>query len=450
MLPPLRVLHLVEVYPPEFGGGHALTTQEVCRYLAARGHDIRVLCVEGRPDRSPYTLRRDRDGAIAVTRLNLPYCRRTDPHGSQLPFFGWLRHQRRVRELITRTIREWMPDLVDYHTGLVSLGEACIDAVRQLGIPVIATMHDSWLICQRLQLLNSPSSLPCPGPSPLRCFGCVYSHFDGSLLRALAKLPWRLLRLGPGPLYRLWCRRRLLRTFAGAIARSEFIRRVHEAHLRDPVRHIPLGIDLDAPPPKPARRPREPLRLGFLAGFLANKGITDVLTAAAGLKRLGLPFRLDVWGPASDEARSELQARGVEDHVFAHGVFSPDQRWAVYDKIDVLIMATRTCEALGRVVQEAALAGVPTVAPAVGGIPEQIRHGIDGLLYRFADPEDLERHLATLIRTPSLVGLLASNLRPGPRTADAVVALEEFYYQVLGVTSPPGAVQAAGRTASVT
>jgi glycosyltransferase involved in cell wall biosynthesis len=104
--------------------------------------------------------------------------------------------------------------------------------------------------------------------------------------------------------------------------------------------------------------------------------------------------------------------------------------------MDVLLMATQDNEPFGRVVQEAAAAGVPTIAPAVAGIAEQIRDGHDGLLYRFRDLGDLENQMMKVLEQPDLVSRLVSNLWTVVDTRAAVAEVEEFYYSVLGVSTP--------------
>src|SRR5205085_12622110 len=150
------------------------------------------------------------------------------------------------------------------------------------------------------------------------------------------------------------------------------------------------------------------------------------------LKRQGLKFELHLWGPQQEDKQAELSARNLTDCVFLRGTFTPAQRWDVYAEIDLLVMATTVVEAYGRVVQEAAAAGVPTLAPAVGGISEQIRDGVDGLLYRFRDRADLKRQMARVIEQPMLVQQLSANLWEVTDTRAAVGAVEEFYFKVLG------------------
>jgi len=112
--------------------------------------------------------------------------------------------------------------------------------------------------------------------------------------------------------------------------------------------------------------------------------------------------------------------------------------WEVYREIDVAVMATTVCEPLGRVPLEAAAAGAPTIAPAVGGIPESIRHGEDGLLYRFLDVEDLERQMRRVLEERDLVLRLIGNVHRPPNTVDQAATLEAYYLDAAASTSHAG------------
>jgi hypothetical protein len=47
--------------------------------MAERGHDVRVLCVDG-ADGDSYSVRTENDGTVRVDRVNLPHtCRRDAP-----------------------------------------------------------------------------------------------------------------------------------------------------------------------------------------------------------------------------------------------------------------------------------------------------------------------------------------------------------------------------------
>ena len=431
----LRILHIAETYPPEYGGGAAIYIQDVCRFLAERGHEVRVLCVENAAG-DPYQISTDYDGSVRVDRINLPYFKTEDPDGWKLGIVRWRKHERQIARIINSLLSEWRPDIVNYSTAR-PLGEECLVAIKRHKIQIVALLHEAWLICPRLMLLRSPTSEPCRGPAPVRCLECVYSYYDRTHGRAILKLPWRLLKLGAYPAYRLLRRATARRSLSAAIAYSQFMKQAHEENLPGQVKYTQLGINLDGLTTLRRRPVRKPLRFGFVAGFQQHKGVYDVLDAAASLNRDGYEFELHIWGPNQDNGRAEIEARNLTDRVILRGIYQPEQIWEVFSEIDVAIMATTVCEPFGRIPLEASAAGIPTIAPAVGGITESIRDGVDGLLYKFRDPNDLMRQMRRVLERPGFLEQLIQNLRPVPDTRDRAYAVEEFYFSVLGRAPQP-------------
>jgi glycosyltransferase involved in cell wall biosynthesis len=427
--PRLRIWHIAELYPPHYGGGAAIYVRDVCRFLAGRGHEVRVLCTEA-IDGPDYSVRTDSDGPVRIDRLNLPYLRSQDPGGWFLGIRSWRRHCARAEQAVEALLGDWKPDVVNFHTPY-SLYEEALPLLRRRGVPIVGMAHCAWLICPRLRLMRSPTSTRCTGPGPAKCLECLYSHWDGSHGRAALKLPWRILKLGAYPAYRLASRYRSRQDVDGLIAYSEFMRAAHDGHIPGPVIHVPLGLDLADRPSEVPVRPRHPVRFGFAGGFQAHKGIAQLLDAAASLRKRGLAFELHVWGPNEESGRREIATRQLEDRVVVRGLFAPQDRWAAFAEFDVLLMATQDEEPFGRVIQEAAAAGAPSIAPDVGGISEQIRDGVDGLLYRFRDQADLERQMTRIVEEPRLVAELARNLRPVVDTRRAVQDVERFYLDVI-------------------
>ena len=424
----LRIWYIAESYPPEYGGGGVIFLRDVCRTMAERGHEVRVFCVEC-ADSEPYSIRTDYDGRIRVDRINLPYFVKEDPEGWRLGFFEWRKHERRVASVLNELLGQWTPDIINYNTtrpfgeeGLISLGRR--------GMPTVALLHEAWMICGRLFLLRSPDSEPCSGPGLTRCLRCMYSNYDGPV-RSTVKLPWRILKLRIKPAYRLWRRRKARRALSGAIAYSQFNTQRHEGHVPGIVRHVPLGINLDNRPARTASRPRSPLRFGFIAGFQPTKGVNHLLDAAKNLKDEGLRFEVRIWGPGQERGHQEIESRGLRDYVFLEGMYSIDEIFKVYSQIDVAVMATLVCEPFGRVIQEAAAVGRPSIAPSVGGITEQIRSGVDGLLYTFRDAKELEAQMRRVLTEPDLLPRLIANLPEVVDTRVRAIAVEDFYFDVL-------------------
>lgn len=430
---PLRIWHIAESYPPDYGGGAAVTTRETCEALARRGHDVRVLAVGDFPG-EPYSVRAEAEGTVRTIRVNLPHLRNVDPEGWQLGMSAWRAHEQRVRRVLTALVHDWRPDVADYH-GARPLGETCLMTIRSLGIPMVATLHDFWLVCPRVMLMRSPVGQPCEGPALGRCHLCLYSHYDGSVVTAGLKMPWRLLRLGSYPAYRLAQRRRARSLPARAIARSEFIARVCRPFLRCEVEVIALGVDQSDLPTSAPGRPRHPFRFGFMAGAQPTKGLDLVLGAAGRLVARGLQFEVLVFGPHPERATEAVRAHSLDKSVRVMGTYSSQDRWLAYAQIDAAVMATTVCEPLGRVPQEAAASGAPAIVPAIGGLVESVSDEVNGLLFPFRSSDHLAAQMERILLEPGLYDRLRAGLTNVPEPRDSAAAVEAVYLAALASTS---------------
>lgn len=433
----LKILHICESYKPDYGGGAAVYIQDVCKFLAERGHEVRVLCTE-KKDREDYSLSTDYDGDIRVDRMNLPYFRTEDPEGWQLGEKKWKAHEKRIAFFLEEYLNLWTPDIINYNTTR-PFGEECLFTISRRSIPLVALLHEGWLICQRLMFLRSPTSEACSGPSPLKCLECMYSQYDGSHAKAFAKLPWRVLKIGGYFTYRLQRRNEAIKKLDGAIAYSDFMAQHHKPHLSGMVKHIPLGVDLTNLPNEKLLRPRFPLHFGFIGGSAPNKGLLDILDSARALKNEGLLFEISIWGSIAEDCKYAIKSRNLEDRVIYRGTYQVEQLWEVYNEMDVALMATLVAEPFGRVPLEAAAVGAITIAPAVGGITESIRDEVDGLLFRFREAKDLERQMRRILTEEGLYEKLQLNLKPVIDTKEASAKVEHFYYQILNLKNSTAA-----------
>lgn len=169
------------------------------------------------------------------------------------------------------------------------------------------------------------------------------------------------------------------------------------------------GLGPDHRPTGPAARLAGLARLGlepgpFTIGSVGNltpKKDYDTLVFALERLRREVPgARLVLVGAGPEEAqlRELVAARGLTGHVLLAGV--RDDVPTLLPAFDVFALSSRY-EGLSIALLEAMAAGVAPVATRVGGIPEVIRDGTDGLLVPPGEPGLLARALAELAREPS-------------------------------------------------
>jgi glycosyltransferase involved in cell wall biosynthesis len=129
----------------------------------------------------------------------------------------------------------------------------------------------------------------------------------------------------------------------------------------------------------------------------------------------------------TEKVRAAVEALGISSAVHFIG-FVPDLG-PVLENTHALLQCSRH-EALGRIVLEAKVAGVPIIGHASGATPELIEHERNGLLYTTAD--ELVERMSALVGDPDLARRLGEAGRtevPGRYTIEAMTDAVLATYQ---------------------
>lgn len=129
------------------------------------------------------------------------------------------------------------------------------------------------------------------------------------------------------------------------------------------------------------------------------KGLDTLLEACSRLKKKGVPFVLHLIGdgPIRKELEQMAADLGIyEDTIFYGYMLHPEEFMPFFD---IFVLPSRA-EAFGSVFAEAALCLLALVGTEVGGIPEQIEDGRNGLLVPEGDSAALAVALEKLIDDP--------------------------------------------------
>jgi glycosyltransferase involved in cell wall biosynthesis len=179
-----------------------------------------------------------------------------------------------------------------------------------------------------------------------------------------------------------------------------------------------VGVVPNAAPSVPSfqRQASEPVRVAYLGGF-ANpaKGGDVLLEALEGLD--GATLRLTLAGPGELPPQGEaLVARSPA--VDWAGWLGPPEKDALLREAEVLVMPSRS-EGLPMALLEAMAYGMAAVATEVGGIPEVVDDGVDGLLVPNEDPAALAAALTGLAADPERRQRLGAAARARAEALDA-------------------------------
>jgi glycosyltransferase involved in cell wall biosynthesis len=136
--------------------------------------------------------------------------------------------------------------------------------------------------------------------------------------------------------------------------------------------------------------------IGAVGRLSPEKGFVDFIEAAGKIvqQRPEAGFVLFGDGPLRTSLESLAAKLGLQGKFVFAGFRNDLGRWV--PNLDVNVISSYT-EGLPVALLEASAAGVPTVATAVGGIPEVITDGQDGCLVAAGDPANLARRVIALL-----------------------------------------------------
>lgn len=204
------------------------------------------------------------------------------------------------------------------------------------------------------------------------------------------------------------------------LAISQDVAEAATRHGADPsrVRVVPNGIapeeiGLSAAEDNRPPLPDIPLRLLFVGRLSIEKGVADLLAACALLLRREVPFALDIVGDGPLRTRLERQAAelGLGERVRFLGAKSRARLGALYQGAHITCVPSLS-EPQGIVVLESLIAGVPVVASDVGGIPDMVRDGENGVLHAPGNPEQIAERIAALAADRDALARLARAAKP--------------------------------------
>jgi len=363
-------------YAPYSYGGATIVAEEVAQQLAlAHGCQITAISTMTRTDLAPYTVMRVEKRGIQNYLINLP------PVRDYVEIYA----NPRVDALVAQVLNQVQPDLVHAHC-LQDIGSGVISVAKEMGLPVVLSMHDFWWLCER-QFMIRPNHHYC-AQDPIRiegCRGCI-DNFE----RAKTRFDVLLAHAAKADLITFPSR------FAHDLAVRSGLSAPHLAIWENGVR-LP---DPDFFKTQAARRARDKqLVFGFVGGPSQIKGWPLVKSAFQSLGRddftgLLVEGSLDgSWWRGHD--LSKLQGDWS-----THPRFSQDKMDDFYARIDVLLFLSQWKETFGLTIREAVARGIRVIQTDSGGTTEWDGADMGKMLPIGAGVDVLQARITEMLDTP--------------------------------------------------
>ena len=241
----------------------------------------------------------------------------------------------RPRDRLEKAISRHRPDVVHTH-NLPGIGTGVWETCRRLGVPVVHTLWDYYLLCPRVTLTRRDAT-PCR-PSPLLC---------GLRTR-------RLVRWAPAVSQVIGCSQYVVDRHA------QFFPGVPFHVLRNPIEVEGNG---EVAPPR-----AKAAVLGYIGTIDRMKGVHLLLEAAPRLRALGLRLRL----AGDGRLRDEVAAAAANGDVEWAGRVLGDEKKRFFADCDLGIVPSVWAEPGGPTftMAEWLAAGRPVLVSARGGLGE--------------------------------------------------------------------------------
>ncbi|MDB5051465.1 MAG: putative group 1 glycosyl transferase, partial [Fibrobacteres bacterium] len=272
------------------------------------------------------------------------------------------------------------------------------EIARSRGKRLCLTLHDFWMMCQRVHFYIEPEHKMCSGPdSADKCARCL----QGSAWTGLSQLDRE--RTESLVNRRVAHSKQCMEMMDVVIAPSRYLADKFAAYGFSPSRGIEvcaLGLKPVARMESAPARAAGPVRFGFLGTIHPLKNVH--LLAGAFAKVAG-SASLSFHGMGKQEHIDSLVSDVSQDPRMRYaGKYGPDDLSRILSGLDVVIVCSIT-ENYPLVVREALSAGVPVLASRVGGIPEIIEDGVTGLLFEPERPGELTACIQSLVDNPGRV-----------------------------------------------
>jgi glycosyltransferase involved in cell wall biosynthesis len=409
----MRIVHVVHQYPPDFVGGTELYTQSLAQLQAKTGHAVAVFAPTSRTTA----------GNDAERTKNYHEYRPLLEHRSALTTFGNTFRSTQLGQSFAEVITNFKPELVHIQ-HLMGLPANLSRQLEQEDIPFVVTLHDYWYLCANAQLLTNDDLSLCDGPDLyLNCARCSFARIGLPLSRYLSPVvaplfAWRNRILKP-----------ILDNARWIIIPTKFIGQIYQQLDLNSNRYrfIPLGIPLPGTPIKPNDPVPGKLRITYIGGLSWQKGVHILIDAVNTLPHDRV--RLFIYGDlkAYPDYSKDLIQLADSDGISFQGMLKRKDLWSALADSDVVVVPSIWYENSPATVREAFAAKVPVIASEIGGLQEQIKDGIDGILFPPGDIQQLREILITLLENPQRLIELQKGIGQVRSIEEHALDIEKLY-----------------------
>ncbi len=320
-----------------------------------------------------------------------------------------------------KLVNDFKPDIIHIHNIYHQISPSILDIARRYKIPVVMHLHDYKLICPNYQLFINGKT--CEDCNPKKYFNCIRKRcFKNSLAKStLAALE-------------MFIHHSVLKVYENSIntfiAPSNFMKEklVSFAWPESKIRVVINPFSSELLKEGRSLNISEENYLLFFGRLSEEKGLRILIEAAAisnsKLKFVGI-------GPEEENLKQLANYLKVEADFL--GFKNGEELKSIILKAQAVVIPSIWYENMPLSLLEALNLGKLVIASNIGGMPEIIKHGQNGLLFKAGDKNDLAAKIRDLdnINNKTMMENNAAESVKGYTMKNNSVAVKKIYQEIL-------------------
>ncbi|HRS01990.1 MAG TPA: glycosyltransferase, partial [Bacteroidota bacterium] len=171
-----------------------------------------------------------------------------------------------------------------------------------------------------------------------------------------------------------------------------------------------------------------PIRFGFIGSILIHKGIHIIYQASEMLKNEPVEFYL--YGMGSPDLINALSKSFPNSKVIYKGAYTENDLVNIAKEIDAIIIPSIWEEGGPLTAPESIAMGLPIIGANIGGIPDFVQDGVNGLLYQYDNPASLAEKIQQIIDNNDLIMKFKDNLKLSFTFQDYISHISLIYQNI--------------------
>jgi len=408
----LRILFVVHQFFPKWYTGTERFALNLAKQLQKMGHFVEVLTY-GWKDNADYTVQ---DSALIkrYTYQNIPVIAIKHVKVPDDNFFLLNILDESLEPLLKSILSKGRYDVVHVAHPL-RLGTS-IETAYSLGIPIVLTLTDFWMICPRAIAVTNQGQLCQSSEKGIKCINKCFSENDRQII-----------------LKRVKTANEVFQKVNICSTSTFFLKNILSLNYPDPkIKVIRFGKDYkNIQKNKRIYSKDSEITLGFLSTLQPHKGAHILLKAFNQIKTKKI--KIKVFGHYFENTEYYYQLLQIANHknVEFCNAYQYEDFQKIFDELDVVIVPSIWWENSPLVLLRSLAHNVPVIVSDLGGLTEIIKHEENGFVFEAGNTESLTAVLEKIDNDPRILNTIKSQIQLPPRIEEEAFEYETIYNELI-------------------